>query len=69
MNRRFVLLFVVAAFVALIPFRSPAPLIYTPGEGWYYEPAGEKADWMRPRAKEQDVYKRQVGGNGLWRFA
>jgi len=53
MNRRFVLLFVVAAFVALIPFRSPAPLIYTPGEGWYYEPAGEKADWMRPRAKEQ----------------
>jgi outer membrane protein assembly factor BamD len=53
MNRRFVLLFVVAAFVALIPFRSPAPLIYTPGEGWYYEPAGEKADWMRPRAKDQ----------------
>jgi outer membrane protein assembly factor BamD len=53
MNRRFVLLFVVAAFVALVPFRSPAPLIYTPGEGWYYEPSGEKADWMRPRAKEQ----------------
>ena len=53
MNRRFLLLFAVAAFVALIPFRSPAPLIYTPGEGWYYEPAGEKADWMRPRAKEQ----------------
>jgi outer membrane protein assembly factor BamD len=53
MNRRFVLLFVIAASVALIPFRSPAPLIYTPGEGWYYEPAGEKADWMRPRAKEQ----------------
>ena len=53
MNRRFVLLFVVAAFVALIPFRSPAPLIYTPGEGWYYESSGEKSDWMRPRAKEQ----------------
>jgi outer membrane protein assembly factor BamD len=53
MNRRFFLLFIAAAFVALIPFRSPAPLIYTPGEGWYYEPFGEKADWMRPRAKEQ----------------
>src|SRR5476649_42345 len=53
MNRRFVLLFVVAAFVALVPFRSPAPLIYTPGEGWYYEPFGEKADWMRDRAKDQ----------------
>jgi len=53
MNRRFILLFAVAAFVALIPLRSPAPLIYAPGEGWYYEPAGEKADWIRPRAKEQ----------------
>jgi outer membrane protein assembly factor BamD len=53
MNRRFVLLFVVAAFVALVPFRSPAPLIYTPGEGWYYEPFGGKADWMRDRAKDQ----------------
>jgi len=53
MNRRFVILVVVAVFVALIPFRSPAPLIYTPGEGWYYEPFGEKADWMRQRAKEQ----------------
>jgi len=39
--------------VAMLPFRSPAPLYYTPGEGWYYEPYGTKADWMRPRAKEQ----------------
>ena len=39
--------------MALLPFRSPAPLYYTPGEGWYYEPYGEKADWQRPRAKEQ----------------
>jgi outer membrane protein assembly factor BamD len=53
MNRRFVFLFIVAAFVALLPFRSPAPLIYTPGEGWYYEPFGGKADWMRDRAKDQ----------------
>ncbi len=53
MNRRFVLLFAVAAFAALVPFRSPAPLIYTPGEGWYYESYGEKADWMRPRAEAQ----------------
>src|SRR5476651_2118061 len=53
MNRRFIFLFVATAFVALIPFRSPAPLIYAPGEGWYYEPFGEKADWMRTRAKDQ----------------
>ncbi len=52
MNRRFVFLFLVA-FAALLPFRSPAPLFYTPGEGWYYEPFGGKADWQRPRAKEQ----------------
>ena len=35
------------------PFRSPAPLVYTPGEGWYYEPYGETAKWQRSRAKDQ----------------
>lgn len=44
------LLFVV---VVLLPSRSPAPLIYVPGEGWYYESAGENGRWQRPRAKEQ----------------
>lgn len=39
--------------MAFLPFRSPAPLYYTPGEGWYYEPYGQSADWQRPRAKEQ----------------
>jgi outer membrane protein assembly factor BamD len=53
MNRRFVFLFVVAAGVALFPFCSPAPLTYTPGEGWYYEPFGGTAGWQRTRAKDQ----------------
>jgi len=53
MNRRFVFLFVVAALVALFPFRSPAPLIYTPGEGWYYESFGTTTKWQRSRAKDQ----------------
>jgi outer membrane protein assembly factor BamD len=53
MNRRFIFLFFAAAFFALLPFRSPAPLIYTPGEGWYYEPAGANANWTRTRAKDQ----------------
>ena len=44
------LLFVV---VVLLPSRSPAPLIYIPGEGWYYENYGENLKWQRPRAKEQ----------------
>ena len=53
MNRRFILLLLVAALLALVPFRSPAPLIYAPGEGWYYEPAGSNGKWTRTRAKEQ----------------
>jgi outer membrane protein assembly factor BamD len=53
MNRRFILFFAIAAFVGLLPFRSPAPLIYAPGEGWYYEPAGSNAKWTRTRAKDQ----------------
>ena len=53
MNRRFIFMLAVAAFVALQPYRSPAPLIYAPGEGWYYEPAGSNAKWTRTRAKDQ----------------
>ena len=53
MNRRFVFLLLLVTGAMLVPFRAPAPLYYTPGEGWYYEPHGEKADWQRPRAKEQ----------------
>jgi outer membrane protein assembly factor BamD len=35
------------------PYRSPAPLIYRPGEGWTYEPVGGGGKWQRARAKEQ----------------
>lgn len=37
----------------LVPFRSPAPLIYTPGEGWNYEAVGGEGNWQRTRAKDQ----------------
>jgi outer membrane protein assembly factor BamD len=53
MNRRFVFLLLIAACVLLLPFRSPAPLIYTPGEGWTYEPVGGEGNWQRTRAKDQ----------------
>jgi len=53
MNRRFVSLLLLVAGAMLVPFRAPAPFYYTPGEGWYYEPYGEKANWQRPRAKDQ----------------
>lgn len=63
MNRRFVFLLLLLA-AALLPFRSPAPLYYTPGEGWYYEPYGTKADWMRPRAQDQLDVAEQAFTNG-----
>lgn len=44
-----VILFCLVAF----PFRSPAPLIFVPGEGWTYETPGTKGGWQRARAKDQ----------------
>src|ERR1044071_7749503 len=39
-------------FLLIFPQRSPAPLIYTPGEGWRYESVGG-GRWQRARAKDQ----------------
>lgn len=53
MNRRSLLLCVALASVALLPLRSPAPLVYTAGEGWVYEPVGATGAWRKTRAKDQ----------------
>ena len=54
MNRRWIRAALIAIFVLAFPFRSPAPLIYTPGEGWTYEPVGGAgAKWRQARAKDQ----------------
>ena len=53
MNRRLVFWMLLVTGLAMLPFRAPAPLIYVPGEGWHYEPYGEKANWQRSRAKDQ----------------
>jgi len=53
MNRRLGLWLLIVTAVVLLPSRSPAPLMYVPGEGWYYEPYGETAKWQRTRAKDQ----------------
>lgn len=37
----------------MFPQISPAPLIYTPGEGWHYESVGGEGGWRRARAKDQ----------------
>ena len=43
----------IAAGVIAFPQVCPAPLIYTPGEGWHYEPVGGEGKWRRIRAKDQ----------------
>src|SRR5271168_1782762 len=54
MSRRLTLFFLVFASVVMLPLRSPAPLIYTPGEGWYYQIfGGSNTKWQRPRARDQ----------------
>jgi outer membrane protein assembly factor BamD len=53
MKHRFGILILSLAVVVLLPTRAPAPLIFVPGEGWYYESAGETANWQRTRAKDQ----------------
>lgn len=50
--RSFIWILLLAAMV-LLPSRCPAPLVFVPGEGWYYESVGSSANWQRPRAKEQ----------------
>jgi outer membrane protein assembly factor BamD len=64
------LLFVAAAVVVLTPLRSPAPLVYTPGEGWYYELPGQTLNWQRSRARDQmevalQFYKERDYSNAL----
>lgn len=51
-QRRLAWLGIVLIWLAF-PYRSPAPLIYTPGEGWRYEKAGGEGKWVRTRAKDQ----------------
>lgn len=53
----------------LFPYRSPAPLIYTPGEGWTYEMPGSKGDWRRQTAKAQLEVAQKAFDNRQYRLA
>ncbi|HEV2393377.1 MAG TPA: outer membrane protein assembly factor BamD [Verrucomicrobiae bacterium] len=53
MNRRWICLLLMLFCLLAFPSRSPAPLIYRPGEGWSYEPVGGGGKWQRARAKDQ----------------
>jgi rhodanese-related sulfurtransferase len=47
MNRQSVCFLLSTAGVALTPLSSPAPLVYTPGEGWTYESAAAETNVVR----------------------
>lgn len=53
MKRSRVLLPLLAGGLLIWPLTAPAPLIYTPGEGWSYERVGAAGKWQRTRAKDQ----------------
>lgn len=53
MNFRLIRLWLILLCLLAFPFRSPAPLIYQPGEGWTYEPVGGQGKWQRRSAREQ----------------
>lgn len=53
MTRWSVLIGLILLACVALPHRSPAPLIYTPGVGWTYEPVGKEGKWHRTRAREQ----------------
>jgi outer membrane protein assembly factor BamD len=53
MKFRFLAFWLVLLGLLALPFSSPAPLIYRPGEGWTYEPVGGETKWRRGRAKDQ----------------
>lgn len=53
MNRWSIRLALILFCIVAFPFRSPAPLIFRPGEGWTYERPGTEGKWSRTRAKDQ----------------
>lgn len=53
MSYRWVRVLLPLAVLLAFTLPSPAPLIYTPGQGWSYEPVGSSGKWQRTRAKDQ----------------
>ncbi|MFM1769841.1 MAG: hypothetical protein RJA22_2370 [Verrucomicrobiota bacterium] len=53
MNRRGQIIAWVVGILLGVVLPCPAPLIFTPGEGWRYEKAGGGGSWTRGRAKDQ----------------
>ena len=69
MTRSFIRVGLILLLLVALPYRSPAPLIYRPGEGWTYESPGAKGDWHRERAKDQLAVAQQAFDQKKYRLA
>ena len=69
MTRGFAVLCCIVLGVVICPYRSPAPLIYRPGEGWIYEKPGETGSWVKTRAKDQLEVAQQAFDVGNYKLA
>ena len=68
MSRWSVYIFFIAVCLFAFPQRSPAPLVFRPGEGWIYEPVGG-GKWVRGRAKDQLEVAQEAFDNKDYRTA
>lgn len=62
-------LVILLVLLGCFPNTAPAPLVYTPGEGWTYEPIGEEGSWKRDRAMDQLVVAKEAFDAGKFRTA
>jgi len=69
MIRRLLRLFFVAVCLLTFAYKSPAPLVYKPGEGWTYEKPGETGSWQKTRAKDQLEVAQQAFDKGNFDLA
>lgn len=69
MRHRFIRIAVLLLLVIAFPSTAPAPLIYTPGVGWSYEPPGQEGAWKKDRADEQVEVARQALEDGHYKLA
>ena len=69
MTRWFIRLVCIVVCVLAFPYRSPAPLVYRPGEGWIYEKPGETGAWQKTRAKDQLEVAQKAFDEGDYKLA
>lgn len=53
LNRALKIVFLAFVVTAVGVVNSPAPFVYTPGEGWIYENPGDDSGWRAGRAEDQ----------------